>query len=180
METRGVQINAKQLVNSLQSRRVAGDRIAGWSKTICILIPWRRARKDKLYDDRGHVHVAECACPYGEGSGRTPDEHAAANNNGRHVMYNAIWYPCHKIQNYVLVRGEDVAQIGTIEYIFEGRQDADPGSRAIFGGDIPVAAQLACLHDGLCHMVVRQAAPRGPSQDAICQCGGGPGVRNVA
>jgi len=35
----------------------------------------------------------------------------------------------------MLVRGDDVAQIGTVEYVFEGRQNLYPDMWSIVGGD---------------------------------------------
>jgi hypothetical protein len=36
----------------------------------------------------------------------------------------------------VLVRREDVAEVGTVEYVFERGEDADPDCRAVVGGDV--------------------------------------------
>lgn len=41
-------------------------------------------------------------------------------------MYNAIWEPAHDVKERICVRREDVAEVCTVEDIFEGRQYADP------------------------------------------------------
>lgn len=41
-------------------------------------------------------------------------------------MYYAIWQPCHDAEEGARVGGKDVAEIGTIEDVLKGREDADP------------------------------------------------------
>lgn len=74
-ECRCVEVDAKQFINSSKSCRRTRHRVIGRRKSIEILIPWRRARKDELYANANDVHVAEAACEHWDGSGWSEDEH---------------------------------------------------------------------------------------------------------
>jgi hypothetical protein len=46
-------------------------------------------------------------------------------------MGNAIWKPCENVEEGIFVAGEDIAEVGTIEDIFQGRKNADMDGRTI-------------------------------------------------
>lgn len=46
---------------------------------------------------------------------------------------------------------ENVAQIRTVDDVFEGRKNTDPDSGAVIGGNIPAIAKSVWLCGGLCH-----------------------------
>jgi hypothetical protein len=50
-------------------------------------------------------------------------------------MADAIRKPCEKVEDGVLVGGEDVAEIGTVQDVFEGGKYFDPNRRPIFTGN---------------------------------------------
>lgn len=146
MESRSVQINAKKLVDCLKTRGISGDGVVGRSQTICVLVPWGRAGKDGLDQHSRDVHVAESACPGWCSTWGSPDKHAAADNDRRHIVDNTIWQPGEEIKDYVLVCGEDVAQVRAVEDVLEGWEDAHPNGRSVVGGNISAKRTLASLY----------------------------------
>lgn len=56
-------------------------------------------------------------------------------------MHRAVRYPGHDIQNGMFVSGEDIAQIGTVDYVFECRENADPDGRSIVGRNVLAARE---------------------------------------
>jgi hypothetical protein len=146
VEARGIQINTKKLVNCLETRGVSSDGVVGRCQAVCVLVPWRRAGKDGLDQHSRDIHVAESACPRWCSARRSPDEHAAADNDRRHIVDNSVWQPGEEIKDYVLVRGENVAQVGAVEYVLEGREDAHPNGRSVVGGNISASPTLASLY----------------------------------
>lgn len=48
-------------------------------------------------------------------------------------MDDAVGNPGEEIEDGVFVGGQDVAQVGAVEDILQGGQDADPDSRPIVG-----------------------------------------------
>ena len=65
-------------------------------------------------------------------------------------MHDSIWYPSQKIQRDILMGGQDVAQIGAIDDVFEGRENADPDGRPVVGRNISGVAVLASLRNHPC------------------------------
>ena len=58
-------------------------------------------------------------------------------------MYYAIRQPCHDAEEGARVCGEDVAQVGTVEYVLERWENADPYWRAPSAGDEPGRGQVS-------------------------------------
>jgi hypothetical protein len=46
-------------------------------------------------------------------------------------MGDSIWKPCEDVEEGIFVAREDVAEIGTIEDVFQGRENADVDGRTI-------------------------------------------------
>lgn len=114
MESGGVEIEAKKLVNRLETSSISSNGVVGRSEPVCVLVPWRGTWEDGLDEHSGNVHVAKSACPDGQCTGRTPDEHAATDDDGRHIVDDSVRQPGEQVEDYVLVGGQDVAQIGTV------------------------------------------------------------------
>lgn len=53
-------------------------------------------------------------------------------------MYNAVREPTHDVEEPVCVGREDVAQIGTVENVFQRRQYSDPYWRSPIAGYEPM------------------------------------------
>lgn len=136
VEARSVEINASQLVDCLESRGVTRDAVVGGGQSVCVLVPGGRAGEDHLDQNSCDVHVAKSARPDGEGARRRPDEHACADNDRRYIVYDTVGQPGEDVQDCVLVRGEDVAEVGAVEDVLEGGEDADPDGRAVVCGDV--------------------------------------------
>jgi len=144
-EGRGVDINAGKLVDGLETGSVSGNAVVGRRQSVRVLIPRWGAWEDDLNQHSRDVHVAESACPDGQGARRTPNEHACADNNGRDIVYDSVRQPGKDVENGVLVSGQDVAQVGAVEDVLEGGEDADPDSRAVVCGNVSrVKLALAC------------------------------------
>jgi hypothetical protein len=60
-------------------------------------------------------------------------------------MCNSVWQPSKNIQNDIFMRREYVAKIGTVEYILESREHADPDRRPIVAGNKPVRRSVRVL-----------------------------------
>jgi len=58
-------------------------------------------------------------------------------------MYYAIWKPGHYAEKSACVGGQYIAQIRTVKYILQGREDADPYWRAPTTGDESSLTELA-------------------------------------
>lgn len=137
VESGRVQIDAEEGIDSLETSCVTGNRVVGRCEAVGVLVPGRRAGEDDLDDDGGHVHVAESACPGGGSARRAPNKHASANNDGRNVVDHAVGDPSQDIQDSVLVGGHDVAEVGAVEDVLEGREHTHPDGGSVVGRDIP-------------------------------------------
>lgn len=82
MEAGSVEIEAKELVDRLETRGVSSNGVVGGRKTVRILVPRGRTWEDGLNEDGCNVHVAKCPCEHWQGTGRAPDEHAPADDDG--------------------------------------------------------------------------------------------------
>jgi hypothetical protein len=136
LECRGVHVDAEEFVDSLQPSRISCDRVVRRCQSVGVLIPRRRAWEDCLDQNSGDVHVSESTCKDREGAGRAPNEHAAADDERGHIVDDSVGDDSEEVEEGVLVRGEDVAQVGTVEDVLEGGQDTDPDSGAVVAGDI--------------------------------------------
>ena len=50
-------------------------------------------------------------------------------------MNDAIRKPCHNTEKGTLMGGQNIAEIGTVKDVFEGREDSDPYWRSPRTGD---------------------------------------------
>jgi hypothetical protein len=145
LECGSVEVDAEELVNGLQPSRISCDRVVRRCQSVRVLIPRRRAGKDCLDQNSRDVHVSESTCEDREGARRAPNEHAAAHDERRYVVDDSIGYDGKEVEERVFVCGEDVAQIGAVEDVLEGGQNADPDSRTVVTGDISVKPLSAPL-----------------------------------
>ena len=63
-------------------------------------------------------------------------------------MCNSVRQPSKNIQNNMFMRREDIAKIGTVEYVFKSREHADPDRRPIIAGNesMEKKCQNACVN----------------------------------
>jgi len=120
VEGRGIEVDSKQLINGCQAGWVANDGVIRGSQSVLVFVPWGRAREDNLDQDSRDVHVSKGACPDGQRTGRTPDEHAGTHDDGGDVVDDAVGDPGYDVEDRVLVGREDVAQVGAVEDVLEG------------------------------------------------------------
>lgn len=57
-------------------------------------------------------------------------------------MTDSIWEPGEEIEGSILMCRQDVAQVGTIEDVFEGREDFNPYGRSIFARNESVGVSV--------------------------------------
>jgi hypothetical protein len=126
-ESARVHVNAKELVNGGETGGRTGDAVVCGSQTVHVFIPRRTAGEDELYADSGNVHPAKGSHEGGRAARRSKDEEDCRDDSGSGEVRDAIWEPGQNIQDYVLVGGQDVAEIGAIEDVFQRGQDANPG-----------------------------------------------------
>jgi hypothetical protein len=136
LECRGVEVDTEELIDGLQPSRISCDRVVRRCQSVRVLIPRRRAGKNCLDQNSRDVHVSESTCKDREGAGRAPNEHAAADDERRHIVDDSVGYDSEDVEEGVLMCREDVAQVGAVEDVLEGGQDADPDSGAVVAGDI--------------------------------------------
>ena len=136
-EARGVQVDAEQLVDASQARRVALHRIVGGSEPVKVLVPRRRAGEQQLDRHREHADVSKRPGEERRCAGRTKDEHDQGADEGGSVVAEAVGNPGQDVKRRVLMSRQDVADIGTIEDVFQGRKHTDPDSRAPLARDEP-------------------------------------------
>lgn len=151
MECRCVEINTQKFVNCLQTCSVSSNGVVGWGKAIGVLVPWWRAWKYRLNEHGRDIHIAKCASPNWEGTRWSPKEHACTDDHRRYVVEDAVWQPSQNIKNNMLVCRQDVAEICTVQNVFQGRQDAYPDCRSIVSGNISKENQVSqcCNVEGL-------------------------------
>ena len=62
-------------------------------------------------------------------------------------MCNSVRQPSKNIQNNMLICRENIAKIGTVEYVFKSWEHADPDRRPIIAGNESVEkCQNACVN----------------------------------
>ena len=93
--------------------------------------------------DSGEIHVAKSESEDWESGGRSKDEEDSRDHKRTAKVTQAIWKPRQQIQHVGLIGGQNVAQIGAIEDVFERGQDFNPYRRSPFGGDESVKTKLA-------------------------------------
>lgn len=84
------------------------------------------------------IHVAEGKSEDCDSCWRRINEHDCGADEGSPKVTKAVRKPRQQVQDCVLVRGEDVAQICTVQDVLEGREDLDPDRRSPFGRDEPI------------------------------------------
>jgi hypothetical protein len=141
LECGGVHVETEDPVHGLQTSGITVDRVVGRGQSVGVLVPRGRAWEDHLDQNSCDVHVAERAGEGGQCAGRTPDEHASADNNRRHIVDKSVGEPRENIEDRVLVGRDNVAEVGAVEDVLEGWEDADPDGRAVFGRNI---SEVSC------------------------------------
>jgi hypothetical protein len=102
---------------------------------MAILVPGCRAGKEDLDDDTCEIDVAEGAAVDGQGAGGGEDEEDDCCDGGAAEVHDAVGEPGEDVEDDVLVGGEDVGEVGAVEDVFEGGEDAHPDAGAGFAGD---------------------------------------------
>lgn len=146
-EVRGVHIYAEELVDASQTGGRARHGVVGWRQAVHVLIPGGRGGKDELDAHADNVQVSKGARVDGDGARGCEDEHDGSPDNGSTEVQQAVRDPRQNVEYHVLLRREDVANIGAVEDVLEGREHLDPDVRSVLGGDVPVGGTLA---DDLC------------------------------
>lgn len=125
-KSRGVHVEAKNLVDCCKSSWRPFHGVIGRRQPIHVLVPWGRAREKDLNEDSSQIHISESFCESWSRPRRSEEEHYARADKWRAKMCKTIRYPCQNVKCRGLVRGKDVAQICAVDYIFEGWEDSDP------------------------------------------------------
>lgn len=68
----------------------------------------------------------------GQGSRRSKYEESSRGEEGTNEVDDAIRQPCQDVQEGVLIRRQDVAQVRTIYDVLKGWKNANPDVRAYF------------------------------------------------
>jgi hypothetical protein len=71
----------------------------------------------------------------------------------------------------VLMRGQDITEIGAVEDILERRQNAYPDGRAVLGRDVSGVVKSAFLRSQFCLVMDCDCATRRPFQNGLRQWG---------
>ena len=133
-EGRCVHVEPKQSIDRSESGWGAGHAVIGRGKTIHVFVPGGSAWEQELYRDTGKIHVPKRFRKSRNCTWRSEDEHYRRTDEWRSKMCDAIREPGQHIQDDVLMRGEDVAQVGSVEDVLQCWQDAYPNWRAVFAG----------------------------------------------
>lgn len=137
-----VQLNTKQFINGRQPRWRTRHRIVCGCKPIFLLIPRRRTWEYQLYCDANQVHPTITLSKHRHRTRCTEYEH----DNGAHcrctIVNDSVRQPSHYAQKSAGMGGENVAQIRTVEYVFEGRENSDPDGRSPGTRDKSVSKSL--------------------------------------
>ncbi|KFY70695.1 hypothetical protein V499_08994, partial [Pseudogymnoascus sp. VKM F-103] len=134
-EVRRIKIHPKQCIDPRQPSRGSRHPVIRRRETMAILVPGRRAGEEDLDDDTREVDVAEGAAVDGQGAGGGKDEEDECCHGGAAEVHDAVGEPGEDVEDDVLVCGEDVGEIGAVEDVFEGGEDAHPDAGAGFAGD---------------------------------------------
>lgn len=102
-ESGRVQVNTEKLVNGGETGRRALHGVVGGSKTVHVLVPWRRAGEEQLDHDTSQVHVTESSCKGGSGSGGSEEEHEARADERSTEVGDAVGQPGEDIEDDSLV-----------------------------------------------------------------------------
>lgn len=114
-----IQGNAEEIVNPCQARRRPMYGVICRRKSVQILIPGWRARKDELDQNPNNVQIPKAFREDGDRPRRCEHEHDGRTHRRCPKVHDAIRKPCHDVQKGVLVRGQDVAQVCAIKDVFE-------------------------------------------------------------
>lgn len=137
LEVGCVEINAKDGVDAGETSRRATHTIGGGNQAIFVLIPGWRAGEHELNGDTEDAHPAKGARKDVDSarSGKDEEDEGADGRGGK--VDDAIREPGENVENRMLVGGQDVGQIGAVQDIFEGWEDANPDMGAILVLDEP-------------------------------------------
>lgn len=106
---------------------------------------WRRAGEEQLDHHPNDVHVAEAPGEDRKGARRPPDEDDDRADHGGTKVDEAVREPGQHVQDDMLVRRQDVAQVRAVKDILEGGKDADPDRGPIVTRNEPVRSRSAFL-----------------------------------
>lgn len=106
-------------------------------QTVRALIPRRRAGKDQLCRDADQREVPEAASKDGRRARCREEEEGGRGHDGEDKVAKAIGNPSHQVQNRVVVCGEDVGQVCTVEDVLERWQNLDPDMGTVLDRDEP-------------------------------------------
>lgn len=131
----GVEVDAENLIDSSQSSGRSGHAVGGRHQAMLVLIPRRSARKEDLNGDTQDAHPAQCSREDGSRTGGSEDERNQRHNGGGTKVHDAVRQPRENVENRVLVGGENVGKVGTVENILEGGKDSDPDVWSVLIGN---------------------------------------------
>lgn len=122
----GVEVDAENLIDSSQSSGRSGHAVGGRHQAMLVLIPRRGAGEEDLDGDTEDAHPAQCSREDGSRTGGSEDERDQRHNGGGTKVHDAVRQPGEDVENRVLVGGEDVGKVGTVENILERGKNSDP------------------------------------------------------
>lgn len=125
-EVGGVDVDAKELIDSAQACSASIHAVVCWCKAMQVLVPWWRAREGGLDCDADQVHEAEGAGEDWECARCGKEEDGDGAEGWAGVVDYAVWDPSQNVEEDVLVLGEDVGQVGAVEDVLERWEDLDP------------------------------------------------------
>ena len=133
-----VEVDTEQLIDTGKTSRVTLDRVVCGSQAVSVLVPGRRAWEEELNGNCGHTDVTESAREEGNCAGRAEDEHNQRANERSTVVAETIRDPSQHVEHNVLVGRENVADVGTVEDVLEGRKHTDPDRRSPVAWNEPI------------------------------------------
>lgn len=103
-----------------------------WRKTIHIFVPRRGTGEYQLNRHTDNIEISKCP-RIGWYYPRRPEyEHHSRPDKWSSEVQDSIWKPCEQIKDPVLMRGEDIAEIGAVEYVLQGRKHLHPDVWSVF------------------------------------------------
>lgn len=134
-ERGGVKVDAEELVNGGKTGGRALHGVVGRCQAVFVLIPRWSTWEQELYDNTGHVHVAESSCKDGCGAWRTEEEQQARDDEGSAEMCDTIREPGQNVEGHGLVCRQYIAQIGTVHDVFQCWKHSNPNWGSVFARD---------------------------------------------
>lgn len=130
-EVGGVQVNAKDLVDTGEAGGRSGHTVRCRHQSVLVLVPWRSAWEHKLNGDTEDAHPTKAACKHVDGSRGGKDEEDQRANCGGSKVHYTIRQPGQDVEDGVLVRRQNVGQVRAVEDVLQCRQDANPNVRSV-------------------------------------------------